>query len=219
MNLREKWDRASRTYDWLTFGDDIRQGANKRRLYQRARGRTMLVAVGTGRDFKFLPPGLDVVGLDVSPHMIERARPRAERYEGNVELRVADVQSLDYPASSFDTVITACTFCSVPEPVRGLRELLRVLKPVGRLLMFEHVRSNVRDVGLFLDFLTYITRRIGPDLNRDTVANVRRAGFHIVREENVFFDIVKAIEAIKAVEESERAGDMSYTEDALGFGR
>ena len=127
MNLREKWDRASRTYDWVTFGEDVRQGEDKRRLYARARGRTMLVAVGTGNDFKFLPPGLDVVGLDVSPHMIEKARPRAERYEGDVELRVADVQCLDYPTSSFDTVITACTFCSVPDPVRGLRELFRIL--------------------------------------------------------------------------------------------
>lgn len=201
MNLREKWDRASRSYDWMNFGEDVRQGEDKRRLYERARGRTILVAVGTGNDFKFLPPGLDVVGLDVSPHMIERARPRAERYDGNVELRVADVQSLDYPTSSFDTVVTACTFCSVPDPVRGLRELFRVLEPGGRLLMYEHVRSKVQDVGLFLDLLTYVMRRIGPDLNRDTVANVRRAGFHIVREQNVYFDIVKAIEAIKPVEE------------------
>jgi ubiquinone/menaquinone biosynthesis C-methylase UbiE len=201
MNLREKWDRASRSYDWMNFGEDVRQGEDKRRLYERARGRTILVAVGTGNDFKFLPPGLDVVGLDVSPHMIERARPRAERYDGNVELRVADVQSLDYPTPSFDTVVTACTFCSVPDPVRGLRELFRVLEPGGRLLMYEHVRSKVQDVGLFLDLLTYVMRWIGPDLNRDTVANVRRAGFHIVREQNVYFDIVKAIEAIKPVEE------------------
>lgn len=201
MNLREKWDRASRTYDWITLGEELRQGEDKRRLYERARGRTILVAVGTGKDFKFLPPGLDVVGLDVSPRMIEKARGRAERYSGRVELRVGDVQCLNDAASSFDTAITACTFCSVPDPVRGLRELLRVLKPQGRLLMYEHVRSQVRDVGLLLDLLTYLTRRIGPDLNRDTVANVRRAGFRIVREENVFFDIVKAIEAIKPLEE------------------
>src|SRR3989304_5778727 len=117
MNLREKWDRASRTYNLVTFGEDLRQGDDKRSLFSRARGRTMFVAVGTGNDIKFLPPGLDIVALDISPRMIERARPRAARYAGRLELRVMDVQQLDYADATFDTAVTACTFCSVPDPV------------------------------------------------------------------------------------------------------
>lgn len=197
MNLCKKWDRASRTYDFLTFGEDLRQGDDKRALFARARGRTIFVAVGTGNDIRFLPPGLDIVALDISPAMIERARPRAARYDGHLELRVMDVQQLEYEESSFETAVTACTFCSVPDPVRGLRELYRVLKPGGSLLMFEHMRSNVPMVGLALDAFTYLSRLIGPDLNRETVLNVRRAGFELVRERNVYFDIVRAIEARK----------------------
>lgn len=78
-----------------------------------------------------------------------------------------------------------------------------MLKPGGRLLMFEHVRSEVPVVGLFLDALTYLGRLIGPELNRETVESVRRAGFRIVREENVYFDIVKAIEARRCEREHE----------------
>ena len=85
-------------------------------------------------------------------------------------------------------------------PVRGLRELWRVLKPGGQLLMFEHVRSNVPMVGLMLDALTYISRLIGPDLNRDTATNVRRASFEILRERNVYFDIMRTIEEVKPPE-------------------
>jgi ubiquinone/menaquinone biosynthesis C-methylase UbiE len=197
MRLREKWDRASRTYDLITFAEDLRQADGKRRLFSLAKGRTLVASVGTGNDIKFLPPGLDVVAIDISPEMVEKARPRAQRYEGRIELRVMDAQHLELPDESFDTAITACTFCSVPDPVRGLREIHRVLEPGGHLLMFEHVRSEVPMVGLMLDALTYLSRRIGPDLNRDTTANVRRANFRVVREENVYFDIVRAIEAVK----------------------
>ena len=197
MGVSEKYDRASRTYDLISFGEDLRQGDDKRRLFSRASGRTIFVAVGTGNDIKYLPPGLDVVGLDISARMIERARPRAEQYQGCIELRVMDVQQLEYADNSFDTAVTACTFCSVPDPIRGLRELRRVLKPGGQLLMFEHVRSNVPMVGLMLDALTYVSRLLGPDLNRDTTANVRRAGFQILRGRNVYFDIVRTIEARK----------------------
>lgn len=211
MNLHEKWDRASGTYNFITFGEDLRQGDEKRRLFGRARGRSLLVAVGTGNDIKFLPTGLDVVALDISPRMIERARPKAAIYEGDIELQVMDVQQLQFPDANFDTAITACTFCSVPDPLRGLRELYRVLKPGGRLLMFEHVRSDVPMVGLMLDALTYITRRIGPDLNRNTTDNVRRAGFHILREENIYFDIVRAIEASKPDDTAYAAATSSGT--------
>ena len=197
MDVGHKYDRASRTYNLLTFGEDLRQGDDKRRLYSRARGRTIFVAVGTGNDIKYLPPGLDIVGLDISQRMLDRARAQVGQYQGRMELRVMDVQQLEYGDSSFDTAVTACTFCSVPDPVRGLRELYRVLKPGGQLLMFEHVRSTVPMVGLLLDALTYVSRLLGPDLNRDTTANVWRAGFQILREENVYFDIVRAIVALK----------------------
>ncbi len=106
-----------------------------------------------------------------------------------------DVQALEFPDETFDTVATACTFCSVPDPVRGLRELYRCLKPGGQLLMFEHVRSRVGPIAIMQDLMTPISRRFGPDMNRDTVSNVLRAGFELRRETNVYFDIMKALEA------------------------
>jgi ubiquinone/menaquinone biosynthesis C-methylase UbiE len=156
-----------------------------------------MVAAGTGNDFQFLPPGAHIVAIDISPRMLERAAPKAAAYSGKIELRQMDVCALPFPDASFDTVAAVCTFCSVTRPVAGLREVHRVLKPGGRLLMFEHVRSRIGPLGVFLDLMTPLSRLIGPELNRDTVANVLRAGFVVTREENVYLDIVKIIEAVR----------------------
>ena len=192
-----KWDALSRRFDLLTFADDRRFGPHKRRLFRKIRGETLLVGAGTGNDIKFLPPSLHVVAIDISPKMLERAARKAGGYAGSIELREMDVQRLDFPDSSFDTVVTVCTFCSVPRPIAGLRELQRVLKPSGQLLMFEHVRSQIGPLGVLMDVMTPLASRIGPALNRDTVGNVQKAGFRLRRVENVYLDIVKTIEAVR----------------------
>jgi ubiquinone/menaquinone biosynthesis C-methylase UbiE len=195
LACQAKWDRTSRTYDWMTWGDERRFGDAKRRLFGKMRGRCLMVAAGTGHDFQYFPPGLTITAIDISPQMIERARPRAAAYQGYLDVRVMDVQALEFPDASFDTVATACTFCSVPDPIRGLRELYRCLRPGGLLLMFEHVRSRFGPIAVLQDLVTPITRRTGPEMNRDTVGNVLRAGFELDREQNAYVDVVKSIEA------------------------
>lgn len=190
-----RWDRLSRTYDWVTWGDDQRFAEAKSRLFARMSGNCLMVAAGTGNDFHHFPRGLTITAIDISPGMIERAQPRAHGYLGQLDLRVMDVQALEFPDQTFDTVATACTFCSVPDPLLGLRELHRCLKPGGRILMFEHVRSRFGPVAILQDLMTPAFRWMGPDMNRDTVGNVLRAGFEVLHEDNVYVDVVKAIEA------------------------
>jgi ubiquinone/menaquinone biosynthesis C-methylase UbiE len=196
FDTARKWDAASRTLDILSFAEDRRIGPYKRSLFAKMRGATLMVAAGTGNDFKFFPPNMHVISIDISRKMLERAARKAAAYSGTVELRKMDVCNLEFPDSSFDTIATAFTFCSVPKPVIGLRELRRVLKPDGRLIMIEHVRSAIGPLGIFMDFMTPLTSRIGPSLNRDTVGNVQKAGFRLRRVENVYLDVVKIIEAV-----------------------
>ena len=192
-----KWDAASRNFDLFTFGDDHRLGPHKSRPFAKMHGAILMVAAGTGNDFRFFPPGQSIIAIDISPKMLARAANQAAAYNGTIELRQMDVCQMPFPSDTFDTVVTVCTFCSVPSPVSGLRELHRVLKPGGQILMFEHVRSRIGPLGLVLDLMTPLSRRVGPDLNRDTVGNVQKAGFRIRREENVYLDIVKIIEGVK----------------------
>lgn len=194
---QRKWDKASRTLDFFAFAEDRRLGPHKRRLFSQMRGATLMVAAGTGNDFKFFPANMNIIAIDISPKMLDRAAPKAAAYSGSIELREMNVCALDFAEATFDTVATACTFCSVPKPILGLRELHRVLKPGGQILMFEHVRSAIGPLGVLMDLMTPLSRRVGPDLNRDTVGNVQKAGFCLRRVENVYLDVVKIIEAVK----------------------
>lgn len=196
VDTARKWDAASRTLDIMSFAEDHRIGPYKRKLFTKMRGATLMVAAGTGNDFKFFPPNMHVVSIDISSKMLERAARKAAAYSGTIELQKMDVCDLDFPDSSFDTIATAFTFCSVPKPVIGLRELRRVLKPDGQLIMLEHVRSAIGPLGIFMDLMTPLTSRVGPSLNRDTVGNVQKAGFRLRRVENVYLDVVKIIEAV-----------------------
>ena len=192
---RKKWDFSAGFYDLLAWGTERRWAPRKRALFANMHGRVLFAAVGTGQDIPFFPPGRDIVGIDISPRMLARTRARAAQYAGSLELRVMDVHALDFPDHSFDQVVTSCTFCSVPDPVAGLVALRRVLKPGGGLYMFEHTGSHVFPFNLMLNVMTPLWKPIGPEMNRDTVTNVEKAGFEIRQVDNVYLDVVKTIVA------------------------
>jgi len=195
LPTRNKWDFSAGFYDLLAWGPERRWAPFKRALFASMRGRVLFAAVGTGQDIPFFPPGKNIVGIDISPRMLAKARARAARYEGSLELRVMDIHALDFSEHSFDQVVTSCTFCSVPDPVAGRAALRRVLKPGGELYMFEHTGSRVFPFSLMLNVMTPIWRPIGPDMNRDTVGNVEQAGFVIREVNNIYLDVVKTIVA------------------------
>jgi len=193
----DKWDNAARTFDLMNGGIERRYGEAKREWFSRSHGLTLLVAVGTGLDLQYFPSGQKVVGIDISSKMLSRAQEKTGNCKADIELVRADAQMLGFHDDSFDSIVTSCSFCSVPDPVMGLKELKRVLKPGGRLLMFEHVRSNIFWMGPMMDIMTIFSRKVGPELNRNTKGNIIKAGFKLTREINVYLDMVKLFEAVK----------------------
>lgn len=193
-----KWDKAAPNFDVMAGrGAEDRWRPFKEELFSKMEGRVLFLALGTGLDIATFPPQKHITALDISPKMLEVAAPRIDAYDGEIEARVMDVHDLDYADETFDQVFTSCTFCSVPNPVAGLQQLRRVLKPGGDLYMFEHTGSRYYPFRLMMDFMTLITSRIGPDMNRTTVANVEAAGFTLREVNNLFLDVVKTIHAVK----------------------
>lgn len=196
---RDKWDRASRTFDLMgAYGPEWRWKPAKLKLFSRMNpeARILFLAVGTGLDIRFFPSGRRINSIDISPKMVERAQTRVSTYDGEMDAQVMDVHDMIFADNSFDQVFTSCTFCSVPEPVDGLKALRRVLKPGGELHMFEHTGSGIFPVSLMMNTMSPLARRAGPELNRDTVSNVRSAGFTLTEVNNIFLDTVKTIHAI-----------------------
>ena len=194
---KEKWDRASRNFDLMAgYGPEKRWSPYKQEFFARmGNGRILFLAVGTGLDVPFFPPGRTIVGIDISDGMLEKARPRAEAYDGTLELQQMDVHDMPFSDGEFDQVFTSCTFCSVPNPVKGLEALLRVLKPGGELHMFEHTGSRYYPFRLMMNLMTPLSRRVGPEMNRPTVENVVAAGFELDEVTHVYLDVVKTIHA------------------------
>lgn len=193
-----KWDFVAPLYNRATFGFEFRYKKYKTELFGKCRGKTLLVAIGTGNDLDYFREDQPLVAIDFSEKMIGQAQTRKPRHPARVDLIRTDVESLPFRSASFDSVVTSCTFCSVPNPVGGLKEIHRVLKPGGILLMFEHVRSENPLLGLMQDGMTLLTREFGPDMNRRTGRNIRLTGFRLTREFNVYLDLMKMFEAIKS---------------------
>lgn len=198
IQTQAKWDRAAPNFDLMAGrGAEDRWRPAKRELFSHMQGKILFMALGTGLDIPTFPPGQNITALDISPKMLEVAQPRIAAYDGSIEARVMDVHDMEFADDSFDQVFTSCTFCSVPNPVDGLKQLKRVLKPGGELYMFEHTGSAYYPFKLMMDLMTLVSRRVGPDMNRTTVANVRAAGFELREVNNLFMDVVKTIKAVK----------------------
>jgi len=160
--LAERWGLA-RWRDWLAAG---------------ARGRTLEVGCGTGRNLGRYPAGLQVVAIDPDARMVGAARRRAPP---NGMLVRARVEALPFRGAAFDTVVSSLVFCTVPEVAAGLGEVRRVLRRDGQLRMVEHVRSARRWVARWQDLVqpAWSWAAGGCHPNRSTEEAVERAGFAI----------------------------------------
>lgn len=199
--VQSRYNRVSRFYDLeQMFEEPFVFGRLRKALWATApvSGEILEVGVGTGVNLRHYPPDAHMTAIDISDGMLAKARARAERQHVDVNFALMDAQHLDFPDHAFDAVVATCVFCSVPDPVAGLREVRRVLKPGARALLLEHVRSGNPLMGKMMDLLNPIAVRLsGANINRRTVDNVRAAGFSDIEVESHMLGMIKTIRARK----------------------
>lgn len=182
-----RYQRIAPFYDRMESLSERRYHPWRRRLWSLVWGPDVLeLGVGTGKNLSYYPSHLSMTAIDLTPGMLERACRRAATLGVNVALHLGDAQHLDFPDATFDEVVATFVFCSVPDPVLGLREAARVLKPGGRLLLLEHMRAATPLLGALMDlFNPVVVRMMGANINRRTAENVQRSGLQLLQVEEL----------------------------------
>ncbi|MFW5749886.1 MAG: class I SAM-dependent methyltransferase [Halanaerobium sp.] len=204
--IKKRYDRIAPVYDSLELlMEKGKMGDWRQNLWQKVKnkidkdGMKLLEAgVGSGKNIEYYPDNLEINAIDFSPKMIKEAEKKAKKYNKELNLLEMDIQNLDFKDNYFDLIVTSCVFCSVPDPIKGLKELKRVLKEDGRIIMLEHMRSQNQVVGKLMDWFNWVSLYTwGANINRKTIENIKKAGLELVQVNDLMSDIVKEVELKK----------------------
>ena len=164
----------------------------------RAEGEVLEIAAGTGRNLPHYPDGVRLTGIECVPAMLEVARRRAVELGRPVELRLGDAQALQFEDATFDTVVCTLSLCTIPDDRAAMAEVRRVLRPGGRFVLLEHVRSPVRAVRAVQRLLAPVFVRFGADhLLLEPLEHVQDEGFSIELLERSKLGLVERLLARK----------------------
>jgi ubiquinone/menaquinone biosynthesis C-methylase UbiE len=197
---RRLYAKAAPTYDreadfterWL-FGTEHRGWA-----CSKATGDTLEVAIGTGLNLPHYPPTVRLTGVDLSPEMLALAATRAKETGRILGLIEGDAQDLPFADRSFDTVVGTCGLCSVRDDAGAISEMHRVLRPGGRLILVDHIRSSVPPIFWLQWLYEYIPRRTkGEYSTRRPSVHVMAGDFQIQARDRLRAGIIERLLAVK----------------------
>jgi SAM-dependent methyltransferase len=197
--VRRIQDKEAPRYDRrISFCERLLFGGGREWVCSQADGEVLELAAGTLRNLPYYPSGVKLTAVELSAEMAAIGRMRAEGLGRSVDLQVGDVQKLDLPDASFDTVTCTLGFCTIPDTTAAAREAFRVLRPEGQLLLLEHVRSPVRAVRGVERLLEPLSVRFLADhLTRDPLDYLPGVGFEIDEVHRSKWGIVERLRAHK----------------------
>jgi ubiquinone/menaquinone biosynthesis C-methylase UbiE len=196
INIQQKYDQEAASYERMTLLPEwVFLHRFRRALFQRAKGTILEVAIGAGKNFAYFPKNSEIVGIDLSTVMMEMAAKRAEKLGLNAKFFQMDATNLDFPDKTFDTVVSSLSLCIYPDPVAVLKEMGRVCKPSGRILLMEHGKSSARWLSDFQDKRSeQFVKVVGCHWNREPAELVAQAGLRLIRDERSILGMFHRLE-------------------------
>lgn len=169
-----KYDRSMARFERALFA------GTREWACSRAEGEVLEIAAGTALNLAHYPAGVMLTGVELSPEMAELGRRRSDELGREMDMRVGDAEALEFPDGSFDTVVCTYGLCTIPDARAAVREAKRVLRPGGRILLAEHVRSPNPIVRAIQRVLDPLAHRFGGDhLQREPLEPLAEAGFEV----------------------------------------
>ncbi|GAB5898962.1 class I SAM-dependent methyltransferase [Mycolicibacterium mageritense] len=193
------WDKKSRSYDReMGFFDRHLFGDSRQWACRQAAGHVLEVAVGTGLNVPIYGENITLTGIDWSEQMLDIARCRAADAGREVTLRQADAHQLPFDDAVFDTVVCTFGLCAIPDHVKAIDEMIRVLKPRGRLVLVDHIASSsavARGVQRCLEAVTVPLG--GEHFRRRPLTHVRTTGLVVEQTRRFNLGLVEWVSARK----------------------
>lgn len=188
-----KYDRQADFSERWLFGTEHRAWA-----CSRAVGKTLEVAIGTGLNLPHYPEDVRLTGVDLTPEMLAVAETNAAKIGRFIRLIEGDAQDLPFATGSFDSVVCTYALCSVPDDSRAIGEMRRVLKPGGRLILVDHIRSSVKPIFWLQWLYEFIPRRTkGEYSTRRPALHVMDGSFDIMERVRLRAGMVERLVALK----------------------
>jgi ubiquinone/menaquinone biosynthesis C-methylase UbiE len=200
---RRYWEKQSASYDQrMQFFDRVLAGDSRAWVCAQATGQTLEVAVGTGLNLPFYPSETELTGIDLSPGMLAVARQRAGQLGRAVDLREADALALPFPDASFDTVVCTFSLCAIPDEQAAVREMTRILRPGGLLLLADHIAGAAWPVRAAQRVIEAVTVPLqGEHFTRRPLRQVRAEGLQIIRRDRFKLGLIERLAARKPAAE------------------
>jgi ubiquinone/menaquinone biosynthesis C-methylase UbiE len=200
-NTSQKYSQIAKLYDLFEWPiEKLLFKKLRKEAVSYTYGHVLEVGVGTGKNLPYYNKNVDLTAIDFSSGMLEVAKNKKTEVDLKAfKLYEMDVQDLKFEDDTFDTVISTFVFCTVPDPIAGLREVYRVSKPKGKVIFLEHMKSKYFVLNIFLYLMNIVsTKLLGTSMIRETQKNIEQAGFTIVSVEHKLFDIIRLIIATKS---------------------
>ena len=182
ISLPKKFDKQANRYNKHREKDKTFKYRQK--IFRDIEGKVLEVGIGVGLNFPLYDGDIELTGVDFSPEMLKRAQAAAKAYPFKAAFILADVESIEFPENTFDTIVSSGTLCGYQNPLKVLNNFQKWCKPDGRILLLEHGISSNKPLGWLQKSLDPLAVKItGCHADRDISGIVRSSKLQLVREE------------------------------------